>query len=51
MTDLQAFFRREAAIHALPGLMAKQRAKDAAKRSAAVSKGNHTRSAQRRAGA
>ena len=32
MTDLAAFFRREAAIHALPGLMAKQRAKDAAAR-------------------
>lgn len=51
MTDLPAFFRREAAIHALPGLMAKQLAKQAVKRSAAVSKGNRTRAAQRRAGA
>lgn len=51
MTDLQAYFRREAAIHALPGLMAKQRAKDAAARSDRTRRGNITRAAQRRAGA
>ena len=49
--DLQAYFRREAAIYRLPALMARQREKNAAKRSAAVSKGNLTRAAQRRAGA
>lgn len=51
MIDLHAYFRREDAIHRLPKLMAKQLAKQAAKRSAAVSKGNRTRAAQRRAGA
>ena len=43
MTDLTAYFRREAAIHALPGLMAKQRAKDPAARSDRPRRGNQAR--------
>jgi hypothetical protein len=46
MIDLPAYFRREAAIHALPRLMADYRAKQIAKRSAAAAKGWETRRAQ-----
>lgn len=47
MIDLPAFFRREAAQYRLIDLMAKKRADDAAKRSAAVAKGNRVRAARR----
>jgi hypothetical protein len=47
MIDLAAYFRREAAIYALPGLMARQRERDAAVRSARTAKGNRTRREQR----
>lgn len=50
MIDLPAYFRREAAIHALPGLMAANLAKQAQRRSDRTAKGNRTRAA-RRAGA
>lgn len=50
MIDLPAYFRREAAIYALPGLMAANLAKQARLRSERTSAGNRTRTA-RRAGA
>lgn len=50
MIDLAAYFRREAAIYALPGLMAANLAKQAQSRSDRTRRGHVTRAA-RRAGA
>lgn len=47
-SDLQRYFKQEAAIYALPGLMARQRERDAQTRSERTRKGNITR-AQRKA--